>query len=136
MATNPHFQETSPGADFVGREVLEIDAETGVVRLAFLAREEFANRHGNVFGGFLAAMLDSAAAAPVLAILPEDRMLVTKSLEVSFEKPASLGRLYGTARVSEQDERTVRSAAELCDPEGNVVARATATFRILPRRRP
>jgi uncharacterized protein (TIGR00369 family) len=133
MDRSPHLDLITPAAELVGREVLEVDSGTGVVRLAFLAKPEFANRHGTVSGGFLAAMLDSAAAAPVLAFLQSDLSVVTTDLRVSFERPAPLGRLLGVGRVSEQNEREVHSEAEISDREGNPLARATATFRIVRR---
>ena len=133
MPRSQHLDRITPGAKLVGREVLEVDSSTGVVRLAFLARPEFANRHGTVSGGFLAAMLDSATAAPILAFLPADLTIVTTDLRVSFERPAPLGPLSASGRVTEKNDREVRSEAELSDPEGNAVARATATFRILRR---
>ena len=133
MSRSQHLDKITPGAKLVGREVLDVDSSTGVVRLAFLARPEFANRHGTVSGGFLAAMLDSATAAPILASLPADLTIVTTDLRVSFERPAPLGSLFGSGRVTERNDREVQSEAELSDPEGNAVARATATFRILRR---
>jgi len=133
MAPGSHLAWITPAAELVGREVLEVDASTGIVRLAFLAKPEFANRHGTVSGGFLAAMLDSATAAPILAVLPDDLSVVTTDLRVSFERPAPLGRLFGVGRVSERKEREVLSEAELLDAEGHAVARATATFRIVRR---
>ena len=133
MARSPNLDKITPGAKLVGREVLEVDSSTGEVRLAFLARPEFANRHGTVSGGFLAAMLDSVTAAPILASLPEDLTIVTTDLRVSFERPAPLGQLFGIGRVSERNDREIHSQGELSVPEGDVVARATATFRILRR---
>ena len=133
MASTAELEKITPGAKLVGREVLEVDSNTGAVRLAFFARPEFANRHGTVSGGFLAAMLDSATAAPILAVLSEDRTIVTTDLRVSFVRPAPLGPLSGVGRVLEENEREIHSEAELSDPDGNAVARATATFRILRR---
>jgi len=134
IAGSRHIDANPPGAALVGREVIEIDSETGIVKLAFVARPEFANRHGSVSGGFLAAMLDSATAAPVLASLAEDRTIVTTELRVFYERPAPLGRLFGSGWIATQDDREVHAAGELSDPDGNTVARATATFRILRRR--
>lgn len=118
MTHSQQLDKMPPGAKLVGRKVLEVDSATGVVRLAFLARPEFANRHGTVSGGFLAAMLDSATAAPILAFLAEDQTVVTTDLHVSFKRPAPLGELFGTGRVVEQDDREIHSEGELSDPEG------------------
>lgn len=133
MTLSRHLDTTTPGAQLVGREVLNVDEASGEVRLAFLARPEFANRHGTVSGGFLAAMLDSATAAPILVTLPEDRTIVTTELRVSYLRPAALGRLESVGRIAERGEREIRSEAELVDPEGRTVARAVAVFRVLTR---
>ena len=82
-------------------------------------------------GGFLAAMLDSVTAAPILASLPEELTVVTTELRVQYERPAQLGELFGCGRISSRDDREVHSEGELADPAGDVVARATATFRLV-----
>ena len=134
MPNSRSLESATPGADLVGRKVLGVDPSTGEVRLAFLARPEFANRHGTVSGGFLAAMLDSVTAAPILASLPEELTVVTTDLRVHYEKPAQLGELFGCGRISSRDDREVHSEGELANPAGDVVARATATFRLVPLR--
>ena len=125
------LDQSTPAAKLVGREVLEVDTERGTARLGFVARPEFTNRHGTVSGGFLAAMLDSTTAAPVLAALPEQLTVVTTDLHVSFERPARVGPLAGLGRVTHEDEREFRSEGELSNPDGEVVARGSATFRIV-----
>ena len=132
-AISRNFDMTTPGAELVGRQVLAVDRDTGVVRLAFLARPEFANRHGTVAGGFLAAMLDSTTAAPILESLSDDQTIVTTELHVYYLKPARLGELFGAGWISTRDEREVHAEAELSDPDGVVVARAEATFRLVRR---
>jgi uncharacterized protein (TIGR00369 family) len=87
-----------------------------------------------VAGGFLAAMLDSATAAPVLASLGADQTVVTSHLDISFVRPARVGRLDAVSRILTRDDREVPSTSDLLDGEGNIVASATATFRILKRR--
>ncbi len=134
MASYRSLDSATPGAELVGRQVLDVDSRTGVVQLSFVARPEFANRHGTVSGGFLAAMLDSVTAAPILASLPEDLTIVTTELHVYYMKPAQLGQLLGTGQISSRNESEVQSDGELSDPDGNVVARATATFRLVSRR--
>jgi uncharacterized protein (TIGR00369 family) len=69
------------------------------VQLRFLADGQFANRHGTVQGGMLAAMLDSATGNAVMAHLPSDRTAVTTRLGTTFIKPAALGPLTAIARL-------------------------------------
>jgi acyl-coenzyme A thioesterase PaaI-like protein len=65
-----HLKAVPPAAVLLGREVISVDAKSGEVQLRFLADRQFANRHGTVQGGMLAAMLDSATGNAVMASLP------------------------------------------------------------------
>jgi len=132
--TNPHLAETPPAARMLGREIERIDAD-GTAHLRFLARPEFANRHGSVQGGLVSAMLDSATSAVLLAQLPLELTSMTVKLEVEFLRPAPLTALSAKAWLMSRDERSATTRGELRDPDGNVVATATAQLRILPRRR-
>ena len=132
--TNPHLAETPPAARMLGREIERIDAD-GTAHLRFLARPEFANRHGSVQGGLVSAMLDSATSAVLLAQLPLELTSMTVKLEVEFLRPAPLTALIAKAWLMSRDERSATTRGELRDPDGNVVATATAQLRILPRRR-
>jgi uncharacterized protein (TIGR00369 family) len=125
-----HLLEVTPGAATLGREWLTFDPATGSATLRFLAKPEFANRHGTVQGGFLAAMLDSATGITLLATLPKELTAVTISLETRYEKPASTGVLTVKARVVEKDDRDAIVEAEVLGPDRIVVARGRAKLRI------
>ena len=77
MSANAHLEIMTPAARLLGRRWLDKDHATGVSRSEFFAPPEFANRHGSVHGGFLAAMLDSASGMAVLDALPPDQTMVT-----------------------------------------------------------
>ena len=128
-----HLKEVSPAAVLLRREIISVDAKSGEVKLRFLADQQFANRHGTVQGGMLAAMLDSATGNAVIAMLPSDRTAVTTRLDTTFVKPAALGSLTAIARLVEQDERSASAEAELFDNSGQIVARARAELRIRER---
>jgi uncharacterized protein (TIGR00369 family) len=119
-----HLKEVSPATVLLGREIVSVDIESGEVQLRFLADRQFANRHGTVQGGMLAAMLDSATANAVIANLPSDRTAVTTRLDTTFVRPAALGPLTATARIVKLDARSAEAEAELVDGSGRVVARA------------
>ncbi len=123
----------TPASRLIGRRWIGVDPQTGVARAAFLAREEFANRHGIVHGGFLAAMLDSGAGFALLGTLPPDRTMVTARLDVEFLKPAPLGPFETHARVVSRDARGAIVTADLIAPDGVVVARAQASMRFIRR---
>jgi uncharacterized protein (TIGR00369 family) len=125
-----HLKEMPPAAVLLGREIISVDARSGEVQLRFLADRQFANRHGTIQGGMLAAMLDSATGNAVMANLPHDRTAVTTRLDTTFVKPAVLGPLTATARLVKQDERSAPAEAELVDSSGQIVARARAELRV------
>ena len=111
-----------------------MDAKSGEVQLRFLAHPQFANRHGTVQGGMLAAMLDSATGNAVMASLPPDRTAVTTRLDTTFVKPAALGPLTAIAHLVNQDDRSALAEAKLIDSSGQIVAHARAELRIRERR--
>jgi uncharacterized protein (TIGR00369 family) len=129
-----HLKEMPPAAQLLGREIVSVDPQPGEVRLRFTARKDFANRHGTVQGGMLAAMLDSATGNAVMARLPSHLTAVTTRLDTQFLKPAVLGAIIATARITHQDERTAEVSAELTDSEGKIVATARAELRVRQRK--
>jgi len=129
-----HLKEIPPAALLLGREIVSIDVQSGEVKLRFTAKAEFANRHGTVQGGMLAAMLDSATGNAVMAGLPPQLTAVTTRLDMQFLKPAALGAIVATARLVHRDERTAEVTAELADSDGQTVATARAELRIRVRK--
>jgi uncharacterized protein (TIGR00369 family) len=129
-----HLREMPPAADLLGREIVSVDAASGEVKLRFTARKEFANRHGTVQGGMLAAMLDSATGNAVMAKLPSHLTALTTRLDTQFLRPAALGAIVATARIVHQDDRSVEATAELTDGEGRIVATARAELRVRERK--
>ncbi|WP_315701362.1 MULTISPECIES: PaaI family thioesterase [unclassified Bradyrhizobium] len=128
-----HLNETPPAALLLGREIIAVDPQSGVVQLRFFADPKFANRHGTVQGGMLAAMLDSATGNAVMANLPQNQTAVTTRLDTTFVKPAALGPLTAKARVVKHDARSAIAEAELIDSSGQIVARACAELRVRER---
>jgi len=130
-----HLKEIPPAAQLLGREIVSVDAASGEVKLRFTARQEFANRHGTVQGGMLAAMLDSATGNAVMVGLPSHLTAVTTRLDTQFLKPAGLGEIVATARVVHRDDRSAEVIAELADSGGQIVATGRAELRIRARHR-
>ena len=120
-----------PAARTLGWEIEDIDAEAGAVRVGFDARPEFCNPVGAIQGGFLAAMLDDTMGPALVATLEPDQFAPTLELKVSFLRPARPGRLVGTARVVHRGGTIAFLAGELSDPDGQIVATASATARIV-----
>ena len=130
----PPSDDLPPAAALLDRRLVSLDAGAGTAILTYVAKAQFANRHGTVQGGMLAAMLDSATGATLMGCLPPDQTAVTTELTATFVKPASVGPLTATAWIVSNDGRDAEVEAELSGPDGVVVARGVARLRILKRR--
>jgi uncharacterized protein (TIGR00369 family) len=118
-------------ARLLGLEIIEADPAAGRVKIAFEGRPEFCNPRGFVQGGLLAAMLDDCMGPAVLIHTDGAAFPATINLNVSFLAPARPGRLIGEGRVVQLGKTVGFAEAELTDAAGVVVARASASLRIV-----
>ncbi len=130
-STHATVQAKPPAAVLLGREIVSTDTSSGDVRLRFLARHEFSNRYGTVQGGILAAMLDSAAGATLMMVLPAGRKAVTVRLDTTFLRAAYPGTLFANAHVVSCDDSDAKIATEIRDADDKTLASATVVFRII-----
>jgi molybdopterin converting factor subunit 1 len=108
-----------------------LHAEPGHVRMEFHASEQFLNPAGMVQGGFLTAMLDDTMGPAAIAQLGPGHFTPTLELKVSFLRPARTGRLVCDGRVVHMGKSVAFLEGSLADADGNVVATATATARVV-----
>ncbi len=128
-ALDPDWE--SPAAVTLGKTVLEKDAERGYIRASFMAGDNFVNRGGRVFGGFLSAMLDGLCGHAVrLTHEKPGTPQVTLELKTSFVGRADKGTLMGEGWVRHRGKSIAFAEAELPNEGGDLVARASATFKI------
>jgi uncharacterized protein (TIGR00369 family) len=123
-----------PAARLLGRQVIEVDPTAGTIKVEFNAQPEFLNSAGTVQGGFLAAMLDSTLGPALRATLGPGQFAPTLELKVSFIRAAKVGVLFGHGRVIHRGRSAAFLEGELRNPEGKLVATATATTRIVAPR--
>ncbi|WP_293324406.1 PaaI family thioesterase [Parvibaculum sp.] len=129
---NPDDWE-SAAAITLGKEVLELDKQRGYIRAAYFAGDNFLNRGGRIYGGFLAAMLDGLCGHAVRLTHPADdpeMPQVTLELKTSFLGRADPGRLVGEGWVRHRGRSIAFAEAELRNEAGDLVARASATFKV------
>jgi uncharacterized protein (TIGR00369 family) len=123
---------TPPCATTLGWKLLDADPEAGTVRIGFEGRREFCNPAGFVQGGFLAAMLDDTMGPAVLVKTDGAFFTPTIDLNVSFLAPARPGRLIGEGRIVQLGKTIVFLEGSLFDAQGQLVARSTASARLVP----
>jgi uncharacterized protein (TIGR00369 family) len=121
-----------PCADLLGWEVVDARPEDGWIRIRFEGRPEFRNPAGFIQGGFLAAMLDDTM-GPAMFVHSHGRLFPpTIDLHVSFLAPAKVGVLFGEGQVVQAGKSIAFLEGRLMDADGVVVARATASARLVP----
>jgi len=116
----------------LGWSLQECDPEAGTIRIEFTATEAFLNPLGTVQGGILTAMLDDTMGPAASAALGGAAFAQTLELKTSFHRPGRVGKLYGDGRVVHKGREIIFLAGELRDPDGGLIASATATARIVP----
>jgi uncharacterized protein (TIGR00369 family) len=121
-----------PAAATLGFEFIDADPGNGTIEVAFTATEDFVNPLGNVLGAFLAAMLYDTVGPALLATLEPDRFQSTTELKVDFLRPVRPGRIVGKGRVVHRDGDVASLEGVLTDPQGAVIATASATARVIP----
>jgi uncharacterized protein (TIGR00369 family) len=116
----------------LGWDVVDARPADGWIRIRFEGRPEFRNPAGFIQGGFLAAMLDDTM-GPAMFVHAEGRLFPpTIDLHVSFLAPARVGILYGEGQVVQAGKSIAFLEGRLMDEDGVVVARATASARLVP----
>jgi uncharacterized protein (TIGR00369 family) len=126
---------TPPCATTLGWQLLDADPEEGIVRIGFEGRDEFCNPAGFVQGGFLAAMLDDVMGPAVLVRSDGAFFTPTIGLNVTFLAPARPGRLTGEGRIVHLGKTIAFLEGSLFDRDAALVARATASARLMPTNR-
>jgi len=122
---------TPPCATTLGWRLLAADPDAGTVRIGFEASQAFCNPAGFVQGGFLAAMLDDTMGPAVLVRSGGALFAPTIDLTVSFLSPARPGVLVGEGRILQLGQTIAFLEGSLFDQAGQLLARATASARLV-----
>jgi len=121
----------SAAAATLGKKVLATDPARGYIKASFVAGDNFINRGGRVFGGFLAAMLDTLCGhATRLTHREAGTPQVTLELKTSFIGRADAGVLIGEGWVRHRGKSIAFAEAELRNEAGELVAKGSATLKI------
>ncbi|WP_051852813.1 PaaI family thioesterase [Streptomyces aureocirculatus] len=110
-----------------------VEVDRGSVTIGVRPREWHGTHSGNVHGGLIASVADAVCGYAVQTHLPAGSYAVTAKLCVSFLHPVSPGRqaLRCVGSAPEPEQGCSQATAELVDPNGKVLAEATATVRVL-----
>lgn len=115
--------------ELLGMHVVEWQEGRTVIELTI--EPKHLNRSGNVHGGVLASMLDSALSlAGLHCDVPGNiRRGMTLSLTTTFVGPARQGVLRATGILRGGGQKTYMTSGEIVDETGNLVAMGEGSFR-------
>lgn len=114
--------------------VIEADGETGRVTLAFTCKPEMCHSGGVAQGGFVTGWIDSAMAHACIARYTTAYWIATLEVKVSFFKPTPPGPVIAEGWIERAGKATVFTEGRLLNEDGEVLAKASATTRLVPNR--
>lgn len=119
-----------PAAQLLGWKLLGIDPEAGSIEVEFAGARQFLNPAGTIQGGLFGAMLDDTMGPAAMAYLGGSHIAQTLELKVNFLRPGRPGPIVGTGRVVHKGRDILFLEGALRDPDGKIIATATATARV------
>jgi uncharacterized protein (TIGR00369 family) len=107
-------------------EIIEIEAETGYVKIAFAPQPAFENHFGNIQGGFAVSMLDVVIS--IAAFVKVRQWLPTVEIKTSFVAPAKIATCIGEGQVIRAGRSVVFVEGKLWNADNELAVHATATL--------
>jgi uncharacterized protein (TIGR00369 family) len=121
---------TSPFHQWAGMHLLSVGH--GRAEVAMDLEEHHFNPQGIVHGGVIAAIADTSIGLALRSLLPPGTTHRTAQLNVHFLAKGERGRIIGRGRAHHLGTRMGYGETEVSDAEGRLLARASATFIVLP----
>ena len=126
------WRSNPPFYRHLGLELEALADGKSAIRLPF--RKEYGNTRGEVHGGAIATLVDAAMSQAVRSTVELEARVATISMTINYLAPG-VGDLLGRGTVIRAGRSLSFVEAEVTDVGGNVVCRATATFRAsLPKK--
>ena len=121
--------DDSPFLRFIGIE--EGLSENGVGSVSLAVRPHHLQGAGQVHGGLMAVLVDTAFFRAVRSILSPSQRTTTIELKVNFLESADSGRLTATAKIISNTNRLTVADVEITSEDGRLVAQGLGTFLIM-----
>tara|TARA_Y100000780_G_scaffold193122_1_gene181675 strand:+ start:662 stop:1090 length:429 start_codon:yes stop_codon:yes gene_type:complete len=114
-------------SDTLGMDLAEVHQDEMRIVVNFTADKSFANPTGAVQGGFIAAMLDEAISTNIIIASNVTMTAPTLEMKTSYLAPLFVGPAKVEAKILKFGKSVCFSEARCFDPDGKLVATATAT---------
>jgi acyl-CoA thioesterase len=104
--------------------------DEGKTRVLMKVTEELKQFYGNLHGGAIASLLDSAIAVAVNQQLEPGEGDLTVEIKINYLRSINEGNLWGEGKVIQKGRKIVVAQGEIKDDAGQILAIGTATFTI------
>ena len=128
-----YFGLEIPYLEFLGVEPVLCENDRAVTRLKI--RPELLNSRGHIHGGALMSLLDFTLSAAGRSIDPLGIGMATIDITVSCIEPA-VTDLVIEARCLRRGSSIAFCEGEVLDPKGKLIAKASASFKVLKVKHP
>jgi uncharacterized protein (TIGR00369 family) len=115
---------------FVRRKLMD---PAGRAVIEYEAGLHMCHSGGVVQGGFISAWIDAAMAHAVMARMGTEMTPMSLELKISFFAPARPGTVIAEGWVEKGGRSTVFTEGRLLNPNGEVLAKASSTIRLIAR---
>ena len=121
--------DNSPFLRFIGIE--EGLSEDGVGSVSLTIQPHHLQGAGQVHGGLIAVLVDTAFFRAVRSTLTPGQGTTTVELKVNFLESASSGRLTATAKIISGCHRLKVADVEVTAEDGRLIAQGLGTFLVI-----
>jgi uncharacterized protein (TIGR00369 family) len=126
----PGWRSYPPFYAYVGATLERLENGDAVLRL--VPRPELANTKGDLHGGIIASLIDMALSQAVRSGYDSSCNTATVALNINYLATAR-GEVRAHAKLVRAGTTIAYAEAEVTGANGAVIARATATYRIIRR---
>ena len=113
-------------------QVRVVREEPGRAAIEYEVAPHMCHSGGVAQGGFVCGWIDAAMARAAMSLAPEMTPM-TLEVKVSFFAPARPGRVIAEAWIERAGRSTSFAEGRLTNLNGDVLAKASSTLRLIPR---
>ena len=127
--TDLPFDDDSPFLKHVG---VEMDlSESGTGRVTLAVQPHHLQAAGQVHGGLIAVLADTAMFRAVRSLLSRGQRTTTIELKVNFLENTNSGLVTATARIISNENRLMVGEIEVTTDDSRLIAQGQGTFLVI-----
>ncbi len=128
-ATDLPFDDDSPFLKHVG---VQMDlSENGTGRVSLAVQPHHLQGAGQVHGGLIAVLADTAMFRAVRSLLSRGQRTTTIELKVNYLENTNSGLVTATARIISNENRLMVGEIEVTTEDGRLIAQGQGTFLVI-----